>query len=184
MLNIEDLARIYVKENTGSEVICCDYYESGFGYLFTNCGGKQVVILNEKLKGEQSQQLLAANASMGFANPLWNFTELDDLVAGNCARNYKVVDEFKLGNNYDVWLSLDLPWQQWIQEKNLTDLNGLKIWLDRYREFLVAYGQRLQQSKDTSDFGNQILSILQLFPQDLVNASINQLVENNTEMLD
>ena len=81
---------------------------------------------------------------MGFANPLWNFTELDAVVAGNCARNYKVVDEFKLGNNYDVWLSLDLPWQQWIQEKNLTDLNGLKIWLDRYREFLVAYGQRLQ----------------------------------------
>jgi len=39
MLNIEDLARIYVKENTDSQVICCDYFESGFGYLFTNCGG-------------------------------------------------------------------------------------------------------------------------------------------------
>jgi hypothetical protein len=39
MLNIEDLARIYVKENTDSQVICCDFFESGFGYLFTNCGG-------------------------------------------------------------------------------------------------------------------------------------------------
>ena len=47
---------------------------------------------------------------MGFANPLWNFTDLDALVSGNCAGNYKVVDEYALGNSYDVWLSLDLPW--------------------------------------------------------------------------
>jgi hypothetical protein len=63
-------------------------------------------------------------------------------------------------------------------------LNGLKVWLDRYKDFLVAYGQRLQQSTKTSDFGNQILSILQLFPQDLANATISQLVQENNPMLD
>ena len=63
-------------------------------------------------------------------------------------------------------------------------MNGLKVWLDRYRDFLMAYGQRLQQTDSNSDFGKQILSILQLFPQDLAKVTINELVQNNPQMLD
>jgi hypothetical protein len=104
------LARIYVKDTSGSKFVCCDYYESGFGYLFTNCGGRQVIIDNDKLNSSLSMQYRNGPAVLGFPNPLWNFTELDALVSSHCNMTYLAVDEYMQGNSYDVFLSLDLPW--------------------------------------------------------------------------
>jgi len=54
LLTIDSLGKLFAKE-AGSNYICCDFFEAGFGYLFTNCGGDQVVILKDKVQGEQSQ---------------------------------------------------------------------------------------------------------------------------------
>ena len=46
----------------------------------------------------------------GFANPLWNFTELQQLILAKCNNTYKVLDEYMLSGEFDVWMTLDLPW--------------------------------------------------------------------------
>lgn len=43
-----DLANLYMRERSGSYV-CCDFYEPGFGYLFTQCGGFNVMVLKDKI---------------------------------------------------------------------------------------------------------------------------------------
>jgi hypothetical protein len=58
----------------------------------------------------------------------------------------------------------------------------VKVWVSRYRDFLVAFLQRVQQASGNTDIGQQILSILDLFPN-LNNITINQLVQNNTELM-
>ena len=56
ILTIEKIGKVYAKDKE-NRYICCDYYEKGFGYMFTKCGGggEKVVIIKEKVKGEQSQ---------------------------------------------------------------------------------------------------------------------------------
>jgi hypothetical protein len=41
--SISDMANFYVKNLNGTNY-CCDYFEPGFGYLFTDCGGKEVFL--------------------------------------------------------------------------------------------------------------------------------------------
>jgi hypothetical protein len=38
-LTLNDISRLYVMDKTGT-YRCCDYFEPGTGYLFTDCGGK------------------------------------------------------------------------------------------------------------------------------------------------
>jgi hypothetical protein len=47
-LNLEGVANFYIQETNGS-YICCDVFEPGYGYLFTDCGGEKVVVLDSKL---------------------------------------------------------------------------------------------------------------------------------------
>jgi len=47
-LHIEDVARFFVKPTDGA-YFCCDIYEPGYGYLFTDCGGSEMIVLNERL---------------------------------------------------------------------------------------------------------------------------------------
>jgi len=86
--------------------MCCDIHEPGFGYLFTECGGREVIVLDSKLNDTtyKSQPL-----TLGLLNPVWNFTELNELILAKCNNTYKVGDEYKSGE-YMIWLDLDLPW--------------------------------------------------------------------------
>ena len=81
--SVGEMANVYVKDLNGT-YFCCDYFEPGFGYLFTDCGGKEVFLQKEKINSTMSQDLLSQNASMGLAQPLWNFTELQDLLKASC----------------------------------------------------------------------------------------------------
>ena len=74
--SISELARFFIREETES-YYCCDVFESGSGYLFTDCGGNEVFILREKLNTSTSQQFKSQAPVLGFTNPLWNFTELN-----------------------------------------------------------------------------------------------------------
>jgi hypothetical protein len=47
---------------------------------------------------------------MGFAQPVWNFTELQELLSANCQNTFMVLEELKAGNQYDVWIDLNMPW--------------------------------------------------------------------------
>ena len=60
-LSISELAMLFIKERTGS-YICCDYYEAGSGYMFTNCGGYDVIIDSNKLNSTLSQDYLSQRA--------------------------------------------------------------------------------------------------------------------------
>jgi hypothetical protein len=51
-----------------------------------------------------------------------------------------------------------------MQEKNFTGLEDLKVWVNRYRDFLVSFLQRIQRSTSADDIGQQVLAILNLFP--------------------
>ncbi len=57
-LTLSEAANIYVKGNNSTHY-CCDYFEPGFGYLFTDCGGKQVFLQKEKINSTLSQQFLS-----------------------------------------------------------------------------------------------------------------------------
>lgn len=115
-LSINDFAKFYILERTGSYV-CCDYYEPGFGYLFTNCGGTDIVIDNKKLNGTKAQDFksqapmsgFVANASQTNAS-IWNFTELGELIQAKCNGTYQALTEYQLSGGYEWWLELDLPW--------------------------------------------------------------------------
>jgi len=43
-----DIASIFAKPQDGS-YFCCDIHEPGFGYLFTDCGGSEVIVHVDKL---------------------------------------------------------------------------------------------------------------------------------------
>lgn len=47
-VNVLDIARFFGRPLNGS-YFCCDIHEQGYGYLFTDCGGSEVIILPEKL---------------------------------------------------------------------------------------------------------------------------------------
>jgi hypothetical protein len=55
---INELARIFVKDNN-STYFCCDFFEPGFGYLFTDCGSKNVFIQKSKINSTFSQELIS-----------------------------------------------------------------------------------------------------------------------------
>lgn len=115
-LSISDFAKFYIMERTGSYV-CCDYYEPGFGYLFTNCGGTDIVIDNAKLNSTKAEEFknkeqlsgFVVNASSTNAS-IWNFTELGELIQAKCDGTYKALTEYQLSGDYELWMELDLPW--------------------------------------------------------------------------
>ena len=47
-VNVLNIARFIAKPTDGT-YFCCDIHEPGYGYLFTDCGGNEVIVLNEKL---------------------------------------------------------------------------------------------------------------------------------------
>ena len=104
-----DLAKVFIAETTGS-YYCCDYYETGVGYMFTNCGGRQVVILNYKINSTMSQQVIATNQTSNIMSPLWDFNQLQSLIASKCNNTYMAVGEFMLDGGYELWITMDLPW--------------------------------------------------------------------------
>ena len=57
-LTINELSHIYFKDNNGT-YFCCDYFEPGFGYLFTSCGDSNVFIQKSKINSAFSQELLS-----------------------------------------------------------------------------------------------------------------------------
>ena len=102
-MSFSELADFFVREHTGS-YICCDFYEPGFGYLFTDCGGSQVVIANEKKQSAKSQEYQAMTISSGLVGgaerQVWNWTELELLVKGKCNNTYIALDEYLLAGGY------------------------------------------------------------------------------------
>lgn len=54
LVNVNDLLQFFVQERSNS-YYCCDVFEQGFGYLFTDCGGKQVTIVKEKIGTNSSK---------------------------------------------------------------------------------------------------------------------------------
>ena len=52
--SVNEFFRFYLK-GLSSTNICCDFYERGFGYLFTSCGGSEVIIFKEKISDQLSQ---------------------------------------------------------------------------------------------------------------------------------
>lgn len=47
---------------------------------------------------------------MGLAHPLWNFTELQSMLDAKCENTLMPLSELFIGNDFDVYLSLNLPW--------------------------------------------------------------------------
>lgn len=92
--NIENIARFFVKPTDGT-YFCCDIYEPGYGYLFTECGGQEVVVLSEKYTTDLP--IRSMQKVMGYTYPLWNYTQLEDLVNAHCNNTYKVGDEYMMG---------------------------------------------------------------------------------------
>lgn len=50
-LEVENIARYFVKPTSGA-YFCCDVFEPGYGYLFTDCGGSEMVVLNSQLTSD------------------------------------------------------------------------------------------------------------------------------------
>ena len=71
-MHIQDIARFFAKPTDGA-YFCCDIYEPGYGYLFTDCGGSEMIVLNDRL---QDNFYKNDPKVLGFTYPLWNFTEL------------------------------------------------------------------------------------------------------------
>lgn len=68
-------------------------------------------------------------------------------------------------------------------DNQITDLKGLQTWIMRYYDFIIAYVKRLQEIGAPEDVTAQFLSILELFPANVTNMTITELVQNNTELL-
>ena len=63
--SVSELARFFIKESTSS-YYCCDVFEPGTGYLFTDCGGIEVFILREKLNSSVSLDYKSQAPVLGF----------------------------------------------------------------------------------------------------------------------
>jgi hypothetical protein len=46
-LNVENIVRYFANPTEGA-YFCCDVFEPGYGYLFTDCGGSEMIVLNDK----------------------------------------------------------------------------------------------------------------------------------------
>jgi hypothetical protein len=53
-LHLNEIGRFIINDRN-SEYFCCDYFEVGSGYLFTDCGGNEVLVDKNKLQTERSQ---------------------------------------------------------------------------------------------------------------------------------
>ncbi len=105
-------------------------YEPGFGYLFTDCGGYEVYPIKEKINSTLSLSYRQQGPSLGITTPLWNFNELKDIMDAKCNNTYyKIVDEYIMAGEFDVWLSAEIPWQDWLSELEIRDLAQLQIWI-------------------------------------------------------
>eukprot|EP00347_Sterkiella_histriomuscorum_P012390 403368760 len=171
-LNIQNIVRYVAKPLDGS-YFCCDIYEPGYGYLFTDCGGSEMIVLNDKFLG--GQQYSSLNKVMGFTNPLWNYTQLQAQINSTCNNTYKVVDEYGWGGQYQVWLTLNIPWQQWMQDMGITNLVGFKNWLLRYYDFLSALVVELGQLGDLTN-QNQTAAILNTFDPNIANLTLSEIM--------
>ena len=90
--------------------MCCDYYEPGYGYVFTSCGGGRVVILNDRINSTKSEQVKTTGQLEGLQQAVWNFTELQQLVLNHCNNTYLPIDEYSLSGAFEMWLMGDFPW--------------------------------------------------------------------------
>lgn len=96
VMNFGDLAEFFVRERTG-QYFCCDYYEPGFGYLFTNCGGSDVVIVNAKKDSARATEIRDQGVMLSQKDQnIWNFAELGELVRAKCNNQYLTMDEYML----------------------------------------------------------------------------------------
>ncbi|CDW89739.1 UNKNOWN [Stylonychia lemnae] len=177
-LHVENIARFFVKPTDGT-YFCCDIYEPGYGYLFTDCGGSEMIVLNDRLNDNlyKDQQKV-----LGFTYPLWNFTELQALINAKCNNTYKVVDEYAWGGEYQIWMTLNLPWQNWMTDMNIQDLQDLKVWLVRYYQFLQAYFISSQQANETQQAAN-IQALINSFDPAIVDMTITEIAANYSMFL-
>jgi len=118
VFTISQLAQIFIKERTG-DYLYCDYYEPGYGYLFTSFGGKEVIVLNdrknttldEQYRNEAKSAIIDGTASSnGLHSSIWNFTELEMMIKAKCNGTYFAVGEYQLDGMYEWWIELDFPW--------------------------------------------------------------------------
>ena len=89
--------------------------------------------------------------------------------------------ELFIGNDYDAFYSLNLPWQQWMNSSvDIGNLEGIQLWLGRYKDYLVAYQQRLQQSGNVN-MSQDILSLLKIFPGNFEDKTVAEIVNQNED---
>lgn len=107
---VSSLARFFVDDKSG-QYYCCDVFEPGFGYLFTDCGGYEVYPFKEKINSTMSMSFRSQQPSLGIHTPLWDFNELKNILDAKCNNTYyKIVDEYAMSGEFDVWLLNDIPW--------------------------------------------------------------------------
>lgn len=55
VFNVNEVARFFVADQSG-QYYCCDVFEPGFGYVFTDCGGVEVMVHRDMINSTASQQ--------------------------------------------------------------------------------------------------------------------------------
>lgn len=70
-----------------------------------------------------------------------------------------------------------------MKNMSISDLDSLRMWIGRYQDFIVAAVQQLQQANTPEEVQAQFQALLTLFPQNITNMTLNELVANNSQML-
>jgi hypothetical protein len=63
---------------------------------------------------------------------------------------------------------------------DIGNLEGIQLWLGRYKDYLVAYQQRLQQSGNVN-MSQDILSLLKIFPGNFEDKTVAEIVNQNED---
>jgi len=74
---IQDIARFFLKPTDGT-YFCCDIFEPGTGYLFTDCGGHEAIVLTNKLLNDTSFRNM--QLPVNYVPSIWDFSDLTKLL--------------------------------------------------------------------------------------------------------
>jgi hypothetical protein len=83
-----NLTEIFVPESITNDSVlnCCDFYQKGYGYEFTNCDMELgAIVFNDRKSGPIHEEYL--NMAHEFNELDWNWLDLESLVVKYCAND-------------------------------------------------------------------------------------------------